>query len=596
MSNLNGIVNGFLGCYRACRNTHFHEIILIWRTQLQISVPNGPPSDNPSSYDDDKISEVLQKLRADEIRPSRRPNFLARFLFRIPVIRSPYLYIKLVITETWRYFYWLFITWKAAFLYTWDSMVHPPKNETRSHDTGDWLAYMLFALLGTVVLPFFLALCLVARFPPITRTYSAWTALFGGDLGIINASNPNLFKSLTVRQAQVGTKALGLPPEDTGTDTTRHFNFDIAKLLLQFASVIYEHSNDAVHNAAFGGLDFFGRDFGFLESPGDAIIRGFCRQFGIQYQPVSELNNTSSAFAAAFWDPSSTWVVLALKGTTAVEFGDWVSDLDARMVDCAHYIPGFQRVHRGFKERVFPDKGRQPWESQDQRPYNTISKGLQHVVHKLSQRHGGKQINVWFTGHSLGCATATLIYSRMLMNPKEVGDNGILRDAYLFAAPIVGDPQSVTAFNDRIFKKDDLKRTMWRITSNDDFVATGLPEYGDYLYISDPNALKTDRENNLFFSHFGSEIVLYDYPYSSNVTGNHLRYNHKVVINSAFTRKEVAQFQGKKMSKFRENIRVTIRTAIQQIPLIGRFIAHFPPYYWDQLDRIALGECEWTVY
>jgi hypothetical protein len=56
---------------------------------------------------------------------------------------------------------------------------------------------------------------------------------------------------------------------------------------LQIASVVYEHSNDAIHAAAFGGVDFFGRDFGFLESPGDATIRRFCRQFGIEYQPVS---------------------------------------------------------------------------------------------------------------------------------------------------------------------------------------------------------------------------------------------------------------------------------------------------------------------
>jgi hypothetical protein len=45
-------------------------------------------------------------------------------------------------------------------------------------------------------------------------------------------ANPNLFKSLTVRQAEAGNKALALPIEtDTDTDTTRHFNYDIAKLL-----------------------------------------------------------------------------------------------------------------------------------------------------------------------------------------------------------------------------------------------------------------------------------------------------------------------------------------------------------------------------
>ena len=53
------------------------------------------------------------------------------------------------------------------------------------------------------------------------------------------------------------------------------------------------------------------------------------------------------------------------------------------------------------------------------------------------------QINVWFTGHSLGCATASLVYSRFLMRHKEMGKKSELRDAYLFAAPILCDPKSV---------------------------------------------------------------------------------------------------------------------------------------------------------
>lgn len=53
------------------------------------------------------------------------------------------------------------------------------------------------------------------------------------------------------------------------------------------------------------------------------------------------------------------------------------------------------------------------------------------------------QINVWTTGHSLGCATATLAYSGFLFNPKDIGKKTVLRDAYLFAAPITVDRPSV---------------------------------------------------------------------------------------------------------------------------------------------------------
>jgi hypothetical protein len=44
--------------------------------------------------------------------------------------------------------------------------------------------------------------------------------------------NPNLFKSLTIRQAQEGKKALSKPIEQSNdTDQVRHFNYDIAKIL-----------------------------------------------------------------------------------------------------------------------------------------------------------------------------------------------------------------------------------------------------------------------------------------------------------------------------------------------------------------------------
>lgn len=47
---------------------------------------------------------------------------------------------------------------------------------------------------------------------------------------------------------------------------------------------------------------------------------------------------------------------------------------------------------------------------------------------------------MWFTGHSLGCATATLAYAKFL-NTR--GKRVSLRDAYLFAAPIVADRETV---------------------------------------------------------------------------------------------------------------------------------------------------------
>lgn len=48
-----------------------------------------------------------------------------------------------------------------------------------------------------------------------------------------------------------------------------------------------------------------------------------------------ELNSTSSAFCGLFWDPKGNWIVVSFKGTAPLEFGEWLSDLNAKLVECA---------------------------------------------------------------------------------------------------------------------------------------------------------------------------------------------------------------------------------------------------------------------
>jgi hypothetical protein len=52
----------------------------------------------------------------------------------------------------------------------------------------------------------------------------------------------------------------------------------------------------------------------------DGAIRDFCRTFGLDYAPVSELDGSDSAYAALFWDPRANWIVLAFKGTSPTEY------------------------------------------------------------------------------------------------------------------------------------------------------------------------------------------------------------------------------------------------------------------------------------
>lgn len=52
----------------------------------------------------------------------------------------------------------------------------------------------------------------------------------------------------------------------------------------------------------------------------DSAIRDFCRTFGLDYAPVSELNGSDSAYTAMFWDPRANWIVVAFKGTSPAEY------------------------------------------------------------------------------------------------------------------------------------------------------------------------------------------------------------------------------------------------------------------------------------
>lgn len=80
---------------------------------------------------------------------------------------------------------------------------------------------------------------------------------------------------------------------------------------------------------------------------------------------ILDLNNGSSAFCGLFWDPESNWIVVAMKGrpflpitrilhhqsfnlcfqfstgTGPIEFGEWLTDLDATMVPCELYMTRF---------------------------------------------------------------------------------------------------------------------------------------------------------------------------------------------------------------------------------------------------------------
>jgi hypothetical protein len=109
-----------------------------------------------------------------------------------------------------------------------------------------------------------------------------------------------------------------------GADVVPTQASDAAHLVGNLTSDLYSHATaSAVDNAIAGSSD-------------DDAIKAFCKRFDIEFESLSELNNTSSAICGLFWDPKSNWIVVCCKGTGFIEFGEWLSDFNAAMADCEY--------------------------------------------------------------------------------------------------------------------------------------------------------------------------------------------------------------------------------------------------------------------
>jgi len=216
---------------------------------------------------------------------------------------------------------------------------------------------------------------------------------------------------------------------------------------------------------------------------------------------------------------------------------------------------------------------------------DTIRDAVRHTATSLSKNlPEGAKINVWFTGHSLGTALASLVYARAINEQHEFGPNVVLRDAYLFATPILADVPSVRAFHNRL--NHDSRRTMWRITNGLDAVATALPDFGD-------NSSIVLSPYNLFsFAHLGMELTLRKGPGKSVVCGNAFAHGTIVRIESAVRPPPAPVHAPNSVGDADEEAMETLRR-LEGIPILGRLVAHAPARYWDMLQNVQLGECEW---
>ncbi|KAG8751913.1 hypothetical protein FRC14_007522 [Serendipita sp. 396] len=540
-----------------------------------------------------QVHESIRSLLADEVPDLA--NTKGHSVFNDPYLHLSYNSFK-------SYIQFVIITWSGVAVSVW-------------HFVGghihfvDLFALILFSVLVCSVLTVGVISCLFWKLPLVQRFLDLY-AYFHDGFSFVNSFNTKMFSSLTKREVRLSKAALGdtsqhhHPPPSPGESAVvaKHFNLEIAKMLLLLSSVVYERTSEATRaslrqarsvpkvprkkseSGGSGGGSRHGPSASvgstgsppptpftpstfsmaqsqsrhhaaaspsfsqlrpriqqtaqafvkrpshlfktfqaqhankirslLLASPGDDLIAKLAANLGIEYEPVSELNSASSAYAAVFWDKTSNWVVLSFKGTSPFEFDEWLTDFDITRVHAGHRLPGYQTVHRGFKNRLFPEHHDNMGGAGDERlgkkntaafrtPYETIIAALKVVTNDLMSRTD-KDINVWFTGHSLGCAMATLTYTRALLNLDGLHPRVQLCDAYLYGAPVVCDMASARIFNDYMEKRRQEGKTgrvksIWRVCNKSDAVTTLLPMLGD-----DP--LYPHTTSLFAYAHLGSEV------------------------------------------------------------------------------------------
>ncbi len=158
-------------------------------------------------------------------------------------------------------------------------------------------------------------------------------------------------------------------------------------------------------------------------------------------------------------------IVIACRGTEPTEFNDLKADLQAYPVKSET----ISRVHRGFKAEV------------DE---------LWPMVREDITRTQNKDKELWFCGHSLGAAMATIMASRCKHNL----DNLDPKELYTFGSPRVGWPTYV----------DSLSVVHHRWKNNNDIVTSvplwvmGYKHHGQQHYLNTWGNVRTPSGWQLF--------------------------------------------------------------------------------------------------
>lgn len=144
-------------------------------------------------------------------------------------------------------------------------------------------------------------------------------------------------------------------------------------------------------------------------------------------------------------------IIVAFRGSETV-LEDWITDFKIRKTagPCGN-------VHRGFKAAL-------NW------VWTDIEATIEEIRDPLPRE---KHQTLWFTGHSLGGALATMATAFCKFNEQPIVVNGL----YTFGQPRVGSEKFATAFNAAF------KAQTFRFVNNNDVVTRVPPSICDYSHV-----------------------------------------------------------------------------------------------------------------
>ncbi|KAG0164138.1 hypothetical protein DFQ30_010458 [Apophysomyces sp. BC1015] len=296
---------------------------------------------------------------------------------------------------------------------------------------------------------------------------------YGQGLSAVNWGAPELLLSEeTASLIKVTVPTLAKPESPETRDPLKYkrtFCISTAETMLILAALIYERDGYQVRSAFRESFRTTDRS---LEADREMLIasektiRDVASRWDLSFEGITELNSMGGPFCGIYYSEKEPVIVVAFKGTTPTNYEEFLVDATLQRVDATPYL--FGAVHQGFYESLFANSGL--CENQVNSPYHRILATVNGKAKYIQEKLGiNTPVQVWVTGHSLGAALSSLLFSRWLKCPEDlVGCE--LRDCYAFGSPAVGDSDFASHFASHNLLPLTRSSTMWRIINNYDAV------------------------------------------------------------------------------------------------------------------------------